>query len=194
MKKAILTLLIVAALGMATFYVAVKNDLHKSIFGESKITDYIESLRSGYIPLTPGLVGKTAPDFTLPSATGGVIKLSDYDGQLTLINFWAPWCPPCLAEIPGFMKIQEEYRDKGLSIIGIALEDKKAVKRYINDVKLNYSTAYGSEDVHAIAGTYGNPSGALPYSILIGKDRKILAIFMGFLSETKLKELIENHL
>jgi len=175
MKKTHLALIFLVFLGLASAYGVRKYNQRDPVF-------------------TPGQVGKTAPDFTLASATKGEIKLADYKGKLVLLNFWASWCPPCRAEIPGFIKIQEEYKDKGFTILGAAIEDKEAVNIYMKDVGLNYPTAYGIETVHKVAGEYGDPDGALPYSVLIGKDQKIIAVFAGFLSETKLKKLIEENL
>jgi len=197
MKKVLSLLVIITFLGLISIYFAIKNDMHKIVFGDTGVvTNFIEKLRdNGKQPLfTSGLVGQIAPDFTLASASSGRIKLSDYKGKLVLLNFWASWCPPCRAEIPGFIKIQEKYKDKGFTILGAAIEDKKAVNIYMMEVGLNYPTAYGVEEVHKIAGVYGDPDGALPYSVLISKDQKILAIFAGFLSETKLEKLIEKNL
>ncbi len=174
MKKTHLAILFLVFLGLAAAYGVRKYNQRDPVF-------------------TSGQVGKIAPDFTLASATEGEIKLADYKGKLVLLNFWASWCPPCRAEIPGFIKIQEEYKDKGFTILGAAIEDKEAVNRYMKDVGLNYPTAYGVEAVHKVAGDYGDPDGALPYSVLISKDQKILAVFPGFLSEAKLKKLIEDN-
>lgn len=196
MKKTILSLFLIGVVSLVVTYFAIKNDVHKTVFGEGKITDFIEILRdNGKQPVfTKGQVGKIAPDFSLPSATEGQIKLADYKGKLVLLNFWASWCPPCRAEIPGFIKIQEKYKNKGFTILGAAIEDKEAVNLYMKEVNMNYPTAYGIEEVHKMAGEYGDPDGALPYSVLISKDQKILEVFAGFLSETKLKELIEKNL
>jgi len=196
MKKTSLAILLIGALSLVAVYFSIKNDVHKTVFGEGKITDFIETLRdNGKQPVfASGLIGKVAPDFSLPSASGGQIKLADYKDKLVLLNFWASWCPPCRAEIPGFIKIQEEYKDKGFAIIGAAIEDKEAVNRYIEEIGMNYPSAYGIKETHKVAGDYGDPDGALPYSVLISKDQKILAVFAGFLSETKLKELIEKNL
>ncbi len=197
MKKTVSILIIIGSLGLVSTYFAIKNDAHKTVFGNSgAITDFIEKLRdNGKQPLfTKGLIGQKAPEFTLASATKGQIKLTDYKGKLVLLNFWASWCPPCRAEIPGFIKIQEEYKNKGFTILGAAIEDKEAVNIYMKEVGLNYPTAYGVESVHKTAGDYGDPDGALPYSVLISKDQKILEIFAGFLSEAKLKKLIEKNL
>jgi len=138
--------------------------------------------------------GKTAPSFSLPSITEGKVSLDDHKGKLVLLNFWAAWCPPCRAEIPGFIKIQDAYKDKSFTFIGIAMESKEAATGFAEKVGINYPNAYGFDDVQAIAEKYGNPDGGLPYSVLIGPDQKILSVYAGFLSEEKLKKMIESNL
>lgn len=175
MKKVHLSIIFLLILGLASAYAVRKYNQRDPVF-------------------TTGQVGKVAPEFILSSATNGDIKLSDYKGKLVLLNFWASWCPPCRAEIPGFIKIHKKYKNKGFTILGAAIEDKEAVNSYMKEIGMNYPTAYGVEEVHKTAGAYGDPDGALPYSVLISKDQKILNVFAGFLSETKLKKLIEKNL
>jgi thiol-disulfide isomerase/thioredoxin len=62
-------------------------------------------------------------NFTLKDFTGKTVKLSDYKGKVILLDFWATWCPPCKAEIPGFVELQEAYRDKGLQVVGVSVDD-----------------------------------------------------------------------
>ncbi len=141
------------------------------------------------------VVNKNASEFSLPSVLDDTkINLSDYKGKLVLLNFWASWCPPCRAEIPGFINIQKEYQDKNFTIIGLALEDKADALRYAKDIGINYPIAHGIETVHDVATAYGNPNGGLPYTVLISPEQKILSVFSGFLSEEKLKKMLEKHL
>src|SRR5947209_4038186 len=66
---------------------------------------------------------KPAPDFTLKDANGSQVKLSDYRGKVVLLNFWATWCGPCKIEIPWFIDFQQQYKDKGFEVLGVAMDD-----------------------------------------------------------------------
>jgi len=137
--------------------------------------------------------GKVATDFSLPNTKGGQLKLSDYKGKLVLLNFWASWCPPCRAEIPGFIKVQDSNKDNGFTFIGVAIEDKKSAANYAEEVGINYPISYGLEDSFKVAAKYGNPDGGLPYSVLISPDQKIISVYSGFLSEDKLQDMIDKN-
>lgn len=64
--------------------------------------------------------GDLAPEFVLQSADGAVRKLSNYRGKVVLVNLWATWCPPCIAEFPMLEKLAKDYSDKGLVILAVA--------------------------------------------------------------------------
>src|SRR5262245_47771256 len=64
---------------------------------------------------------KPAPDFTLPDIEGRAVSLSDHKGKVVLVDFWATWCGPCRKELPAFQELQDQYREKGLVIIGVSV-------------------------------------------------------------------------
>ncbi|WP_299878548.1 TlpA disulfide reductase family protein [uncultured Cocleimonas sp.] len=194
MKKLPIIIATFLFLGFASAY-AVKNDVHKKLFGEGSSIVFLIEKTLGHNPpaFTKGMVGKTAPAFTLASENGPV-KLADYKGKLVLLNFWASWCPPCRAEMPGFIKTQEKYKDKPFTFLGVAIEDKDDVLSYAKEIGVNYPITYGTEDAYNVVNSYGNPDGALPYSVLISPEQKILHVFSGYLSEDKLEELIAQNL
>jgi cytochrome c biogenesis protein CcmG/thiol:disulfide interchange protein DsbE len=67
--------------------------------------------------------GPKAPDFSLLDLSGQMKTLSDYRGKVVILDFWATWCPPCRMTIPELVRLQERYRDKGLVVLGISLDD-----------------------------------------------------------------------
>ena len=138
--------------------------------------------------------GQLVEDFSLPMLTGKKGKFSDYKGQLILLNFWASWCPPCRKEIPDFIKIQNKYRSKGFTIIGVSIEDKEPTEAYAKKSGINFPVFYGEDEGTAIAKKYGMIG--IPYSLLVDKEQKIIAIYPSSqtLNETRLANDIEKHL
>ncbi len=83
--------------------------------------------------------GEVVPDFILRSPTGEVRRLSNFRGRPVLVNLWATWCPPCLAEMPVLNRIADDYRDRGLVIVSIAGdEDTGAVSRFLAKTPLKF--------------------------------------------------------
>ncbi len=69
-------------------------------------------------------VGKQAPEFSLKNKDGKEVSLASLKGKVVVLNFWATWCPPCRAEIPDFKRVYSAYKDKGVEIIGVSLDQK----------------------------------------------------------------------
>ena len=92
------------------------------LFGVSGCADDRGSQPIGVIDPVAAEVGKPAPDFTLPGPDGTKISLSDYRGKVVYLDFWASWCAPCLAALPGLKRIWEEYQTEDFVILGVSLD------------------------------------------------------------------------
>lgn len=116
-------------------------------------------------------------DFTIKSLDGGDVKLSAYKGKVVLLNFWATWCGPCKAEIPGFVELQDEYKDD-LVIVGFSVDDTADKARaFANEYKINYPILLG-EGREDVQDAYG-PIWGIPASFLISKDGRVCKRHMG---------------
>ena len=127
-------------------------------------------------------------DFAIKDLEGKDVKLSAYKGKVILLNFWATWCGPCKAEIPGFVDLQEKYK-RDLVVIGYSVDDTADKARpFMAEYKMNYPVllGLGREDVQD---AYG-PIWGIPASFLISKDGKVCKRHMGILpKETFEKEI-----
>jgi thiol-disulfide isomerase/thioredoxin len=132
---------------------------------------------------TAPLAGKAAPDFTRTDLDGKPRALSAYRGKVILLNFWATWCEPCLAEIPRFSAWQQRYGPSGLQILGIAMDDElQAVQQLAHRDHLAYPVIMGDAPLGQL---YGGILG-LPLSYLIDAQGRIVARYRG---EPDLKQM-----
>jgi thiol-disulfide isomerase/thioredoxin len=130
-------------------------------------------------------------DFKLKDIEGKEVELASFKdpNKVVLLNFWATWCGPCKAEIPGFVELQEKYRDK-LTIIGYSVDDTaELAKKYAAQYKMNYPILLGEgrEDVQDAFG----PIWGIPASFIISKDGRVCRKHMGIAPKAVFeKELI----
>ena len=136
----------------------------------------------------PANLRKPAPDFTLSDSKGASIRLSDYKGKIVLLDFWATWCHGCNIEIPWYMEFQQKYKDKGLSVIGVAMDDDgwKSVRPFSDEKKINYIIVVGNE---GLAKEYGVDN--LPVTLLIDRNGKIAASHSGMVEKEAFEKEIQ---
>lgn len=132
----------------------------------------------------------TVPEFNLPDTNGNTHNVSEWRGKLLVINFWATWCPPCRKEIPDFIALQQQYADKGLQFVGIALEEKEPVVEYAAATKFNYPVLIGGNNGIALARQLGNAVDAVPYTIIADREGRIIYRHPGELSKEQLVGII----
>jgi peroxiredoxin len=120
-----------------------------------------------------------SPDFVLRDATGKKLRLSDYKGQVVLLNFWATWCLPCKAEIPWFIDFEKRFQKQGLTVIGVSMDEDgwSAINPYIADQKISYPVVLATEEMNEL---YGGVE-VLPTTLLIGRDGKVVFIHKGLI-------------
>jgi len=117
-------------------------------------------------------------NFTFKDVNNRKVSLSDFKGKVILLDFWATWCVPCKAEIPGFIDLQKKYGQRGLQIIGLSVDDSlPTAKKYVDAMKMNYPVllAEGKEE---ILQAY-DPIPSIPVSVVIGRDGRICSKHVG---------------
>jgi thiol-disulfide isomerase/thioredoxin len=137
-----------------------------------------------------GAQGQTpAPNFVLKSATGQTVELRKLEGKVVAINFWATWCGPCRSEIPGMQEIYGKYRDKGLEIVGIALDNTgwKDVTPYVKKAKITYPVVLGDQ---AVTDAYGGIS-AIPVTFIIDRKGNVIKRHVGYMSKEVFEQAVK---
>ena len=137
-------------------------------------------------------VGDTAPQFAITSDRGTKLSRTDFGGKLLVLNFWATWCPPCVAEIPGYIALQKKYAAQGLVIIGISMDRRgpAAVEQFAAARGINYTIVMGDD---ASAEAFGGIE-ALPTTFLINRQGVIVHRKIGAVATEEYEKLVQQAL
>jgi thiol-disulfide isomerase/thioredoxin len=149
----------------------------------------LTSLRPFFRSSAPdALSSSKAPVWELKDPDGKLVKSSDFDGKVVILDFWATWCPPCKAEIPGFIELQKKYGEKGLVVVGVSLDEQgpSVVKQFMNQFGMNYPVVMGN--IKTMEDFGGK---AIPTSFVIDRSGKVVAKHVGFASKQTFEKEIE---
>ena len=136
-------------------------------------------------------IGRLAPDFTLIDLKGNEVTLSDFRGKTVFLNFWATWCPACRAEMPEIEAVYQEYKDKGVVVIGVdILEPEDVVRQFVEQG--GYSWTFVLDATGVVSDDYR--IAAIPTSFFIDREGIIQAVNIGAMTkramEVKLAEVM----
>jgi cytochrome c biogenesis protein CcmG/thiol:disulfide interchange protein DsbE len=131
-----------------------------------------------------------APDFTLKDIYGNKKTLSDFKDKVIILDFWATWCPPCREEVPHFIELYDEYKDKGLEIIGVTLERdlEGVVVPFVYERGINYTVLMGDRDVTE---AYGGIM-SIPTTFIIDREGMIRKRYIGYRDKEVFREDIKE--
>lgn len=133
--------------------------------------------------------GRLAPDFTLATLDGTTMTLSALKGQVTLINIWATWCPPCRAEMPVIQAAYDQYRDQGFTVLAVDLqEDPRTVAAFMQKYGLTFPALLDLDG--KVSSAYR--SSALPSSFFVDRQGVIRAIYRGPMPRSVLTGTVEQ--
>lgn len=134
--------------------------------------------------------GEQRPDFTLPALRGGEQSVGAWDGKVVILNFWATWCEPCRREIPLLKALQAQYGEKGLQVVGVAIDSRDAILDFAERLGVDYPVLYGVEAAMDVAASYGDKQGTLPYTAVIARDGRIRRLFRKELTRADIESAI----
>ncbi len=98
------------------------------------------------------------------------LAMASLRGRPLLVNFWATWCPPCVEELPLLNAFYREQRDKGWQLLGLAIDQPSAVRRFLQNIPLDFPVGMAGLGGTELGKTLGNTSGALPFTVVFGAD------------------------
>ena len=133
------------------------------------------------------LDGRVA-EMNLPMLAGGGVKFNDLVGKdkVVLVNFWATWCGPCRREIPDLVALHKQFKDKGVEIVGLTIEDPQMeaerVKGFVQQFAMDYRVGFSTKEMFFMfnKANGANPGAPIPQTFIFNKDGKIVDSIAGF--------------
>lgn len=144
-------------------------------------------LEPSVLPSPEDMVGQRRPDFRLADASGQFVSAERFDGNVLLVNFWATWCDPCVEEMPMLAQLQRDFADRGLAVVGIALDEPGRARAFAESLGIDYHLLFGLADAMVVGRRYGNHSGMLPYTVLVDADGTIRWTRLGVLERSQVE-------
>jgi len=129
--------------------------------------------------------------FKLKGLDGKNHSLDEWKGKVIIFNFWASWCAPCQYEIKDLVKIQSEYGNKGLQVVGLGLDEARKLANVKRTLGINYPVLVGDPAINGdLLTEWGNEKQIVPYTVVINKEGKIVYIHRGQLTRETFKDFI----
>lgn len=142
--------------------------------------------------LRPGpVLGEAENSFwasTFAGVAGAPLAMADFRGRPLLVNFWATWCPPCVEELPLINSFYRSHSASGWQVLGLAVDQAAPVSRFLARLPLDFPVALAGFAGTDMARGLGNPSGALPFSVVFGADGVVLHRKLGKVSADELAQ------
>ena len=126
----------------------------------------------------------------LPDTDGREQRLEQWQGKVLVVNFWATWCEPCREEMPEFVKAQAALGARGLQFVGIAIDQPDKVRKFSQDLNLNYPSLIGGYGALELSKSFGNKIMALPFTLIVDRKGQVAYTQLGPLKPGKLDAII----
>jgi len=124
-----------------------------------------------------GLTGQPAPDFALKSSSGENLRLSEYRGNVVMVNFWATWCGPCRQEMPLLDELYTRYARVGFTLLGVNIDDdSQKAMNMVGELGVNFPVLF--DDRKEVSKLYDVD--AMPVTVIIDREGKVRFIHQGY--------------
>ena len=129
-------------------------------------------------------------DMVLADLKGQPQGLGQWRGKVLVVNYWATWCHPCLEEMPGFSRLQDKYRDKGIQFVGISIDTASKIVEFEKTTPVSYPLLIGDIGVMENSAALGNTRQALPFTAVFDAQGHLSATKLGRYAEADLERLL----
>jgi thiol-disulfide isomerase/thioredoxin len=116
---------------------------------------------------------------TMNDSKGAPQALSQWKGKAVVVNFWAPWCAPCVQEMPELAQLAKDLRSKDIHVIGIGIDSPTNIAQFADKFKISYPLYVAGMSGTDLSRKFGNTAGGLPYTVLIGADGQVKKTYLG---------------
>jgi thiol-disulfide isomerase/thioredoxin len=125
------------------------------------------------------------PQFSLSDLQGTPTPIDRWNGKSLVINFWATWCAPCRREIPLLQALSGEWGNRGVQVVGIAVDHRDQVSSYARELKIGYPVLVGEQDALDVATSLGFDSPVFPFTVFTDRRGEVVALYVGELHESQ---------
>lgn len=124
---------------------------------------------------------------SLPDTQNQQRSFGEWKGKTLLVNFWATWCPPCVAEMPELVELQTDMASQNLQIIGIGIDSPANIRQFAEKLQISYPLLVAGMEGTELSRQFGNQGGGLPFTVLIGPDGRVRQTYIGRLDMKKVR-------
>ena len=131
-----------------------------------------ESTASPALP--PVAASAASLQFSFPDLEGKERQLREWQGQVVVLNFWAPWCPPCRAEMPALLELQQKHAAAGLAVVGITIDTQENAQNFVDEMGIDFPILIAEDRGIVLAQKLGNRVGVLPYTVVLDRQGQVV--------------------
>jgi thiol-disulfide isomerase/thioredoxin len=141
-------------------------------------------------PAAPDLAAQMALPFD--DADGAPRRLADWKGLVLVVNFWATWCPPCVAEMPDLQRIQAEYAGRGAALVGVGIDSAIRIREFRDRHAIGFPLLVAGMGGSDLGRALGNRAGVLPYTVLLSRGGAIVERHTGVVPPAALRKWLDR--
>lgn len=117
--------------------------------------------------------------------------LSELNGKVAIVNFWATYCGPCRDEMPDLSSVNDSYQGKDVLVLGIAADELSNIKEFLETTKVSYKNLAAEFDAIELSNKFGNESSVLPFTVILDPEGNVLYRHAGRIIPEKIREIVD---